>query len=78
MSVCRAVRVGLFAVFVGVAWLGGEAQEALAQKRPSLSPREPAKVSPLKEIAPKKETGISESRYTAGFLTGAPQAPNSP
>lgn len=74
MSVCGALRVGLFAVFVVAAWLGEQVQESLAQKRPSVSPSEPARVSPRKESAPRKEAEISENRYTAGFVTGGPQS----
>src|SRR4051794_26449746 len=74
MSVCGAVRVGLFTAFIAAAWLGEQVQGSLAQTRPSVSPSEPAKVSPRKESAPRKEAGISENRYTAGFVTSAPQS----
>ena len=67
-----AVRLGLFAAFIAAVWLGDQVQGSLAQTRPSISPSQPAKVSPRKESAPTKEVETSENRYTAGFVTGAP------
>jgi TRAP-type uncharacterized transport system substrate-binding protein len=74
MKVCGAVRVSLFTAFIAAASLGEQVQESLAQTRPSVSPNEPANVPPRKESAPRKEAGISENRYTAGFVTGAPHS----
>jgi TRAP-type uncharacterized transport system substrate-binding protein len=74
MRVCGAVRVGLFTAFIAAAWLGEQVQGSLAQTRPSVSPSEPATVSPRKESAPRKEAGIAENRYTAGLVTGAPHS----
>src|SRR6516165_8590798 len=71
MGFCGAVRLGLFAAFIAV-WLGEQVQGSLAQTRPSVSPSQPAKVSPRKQSAPTKEVGTSENRYAAGFVTGAP------
>jgi len=72
MGFCGAVRLGLFAAFIAAVWLGDQVQGSLAQTRPSISPSQPAKVSPRKESAPTKEVGTSENRYTAGIVTGAP------
>src|SRR3979490_3102298 len=74
MKVCGADRIGLFIAFIAAASLGEQVQESLGQTRPSVSPNEAANVPPRKESAPRKEAGISENRYTAGFVTGAPHS----
>jgi TRAP-type uncharacterized transport system substrate-binding protein len=66
------MRAGLFTAFIAAACLGEHMQESFAQTRPSVSPRESANVSPRKESAPRKE--VSENRYTAGLVTGAPHS----
>jgi TRAP-type uncharacterized transport system substrate-binding protein len=67
------MRAGLFIALIAAAWLGGQVQSSFAQTRPSASPSEPAKASPRKESAPRKETGRSADPYTVGFVTGTPQ-----
>ncbi|WFU22810.1 TAXI family TRAP transporter solute-binding subunit [Bradyrhizobium sp. CB1717] len=67
------MRTGLFIALIAAAWLGGQVQDSLAQKRPPASPSESTKVSPRKEDTPKKETGRSADPYTVGFVTGSPQ-----
>jgi uncharacterized protein len=71
--VCGAARGGFFAAFVA-ALLVGQVQEALAQPGPSGSSGGPAeaRASSPKGSIPRKET--SGNRYTAGFVTGAPQS----
>jgi TRAP-type uncharacterized transport system substrate-binding protein len=66
--------VGLFTAFIAAAWFGEQVRGALAQTRFSESPSEPAKVSPQKESAPRKEVGIFQNRYTTGLVTGVPQS----
>lgn len=73
MRVCGAMRTGFFIAFIAAAWLSGQAQDSLAQKRPPASPGESTKVSPRKEGAPRKETRLSADPYTVGFVTGTPQ-----
>lgn len=73
MRVCGAMRTGLFIAFIAAAWLGGQVQDSLAQKRPPASPSESTKVSPRKEGTPKKETRLFSDPYTVGFVTGTPQ-----
>jgi TRAP-type uncharacterized transport system substrate-binding protein len=72
MKVYGAVRLGLFTAFIATSWLAAQIQGSLAQTRPSVSPSEPANVSPRKERAPRKETGLAENRNTAGLVAGAP------
>lgn len=67
------MRAGLFIALIAAAWLGGQVQDCLAQKRPPNSPSELAKASPRKEGTPRKETGRSADPYTVGFVTGTPQ-----
>lgn len=67
------MRAGLFIALIAAAWLGGQVQDSLAQKRPPASPSDSAKVSPRKEVTPRKETGRSADPYTVGFVTGTPQ-----
>jgi TRAP-type uncharacterized transport system substrate-binding protein len=74
MRISGPVRVCLFTAFIAAAWLGQEVQGSLAQTRPSVSSSQPAKVSPPKEGASRKEAGISQDPYTAGLVTGAPQS----
>lgn len=73
MRVGGAMRAGLFIALIAAAWLGGQVQDSLAQKRPSASPGDSTKVSPRKEAAPRKETEGSADPYTVGFVTGTPQ-----
>lgn len=67
------MRAGLFIALIAAAWLGGQVQDSLAQKRLPASPSDSAKVSPRKEAIPRKETGQSADPYTVGFVTGTPQ-----
>ncbi|TWI74609.1 TRAP-type uncharacterized transport system substrate-binding protein [Bradyrhizobium huanghuaihaiense] len=67
------MRTGLFIALIAAAWLGGQVEDSLAQKRPPASPSESTKVSPRKEDTPKKETGRPADPYTVGFVTGSPQ-----
>lgn len=67
------MRAGLFIALVAAAWLGGQVQDSLAQKRPSASPSESTKMSPRKEAPLRKETGRSADPFTVGFVTGTPQ-----
>lgn len=73
MRVCGAMRAGLFIALIAMAWLGGQVQDSFAQKRPPSSPSASTKVSPRKEVTPRKETGRSADPYTVGFVTGTPQ-----
>jgi TRAP-type uncharacterized transport system substrate-binding protein len=74
MRVWGAVRVSLFAAVVVAAWLDGKVGESLAQTRRSASPSQSAGVLLRKETAPAKDADISASRYTVGFVTGAPHS----
>ena len=71
MSVCRAIRVGLLAALIATAWVGERIDGWAAQT----SPAEPAKAPPRKQSAgDDKDLTKSESRYTAGLVTGVPQS----
>ncbi|MGY4286953.1 TRAP-type uncharacterized transport system substrate-binding protein [Bradyrhizobium sp. LM2.7] len=71
MSVCRAIRIGLFTALIATAWIGGLVDRCAAQT----SLAEPAKAPPRKQSAGgDKGVTISESRYTAGLVTGMPQS----
>lgn len=67
------MRAGLFIALIAAAWLGGQVQDSLAQKRPAASQSDSTKASPRKEATPRKETGRSADPYTVGFVTGTPQ-----
>jgi TRAP-type uncharacterized transport system substrate-binding protein len=77
MRVRRTVRLGLFVTIFVTAWLAGLVGESFAQTRRS-TPSEAAggslstNVASRKEEPPRKDTALSENRYTVGFVTGAP------
>ena len=71
MSVCRAIRVGLVTALIAMAWIGERVDGCAAQT----SLAQPAKAPPRKQSAGgDKGVTISESRYTAGLVTGMPQS----
>jgi TRAP-type uncharacterized transport system substrate-binding protein len=67
------MRAGLFIAVIAAAWLGGQVEDCLAQKRPVASQNDSTKPFPRKEATPRKETGRSADPYTVGFVTGTPQ-----
>src|SRR5689334_11745799 len=71
LSVCRAIRAGLLTALIATAWVGERVDGWAAQT----SPAEPAKAPPRKQSAGDgKDVTKSESRYTAGLVTGVPQS----
>jgi len=64
----------LFSAFVTAAWLGGQVEESVAQARRPSSQSDSAGVTLQKETAPEKDSGISDNKYTVGFVTGAPNS----
>src|SRR5689334_6647021 len=77
MKICGAMRVSLFAAFMTAAWLGGQAPVTLAQAQSSDAPRGSADVPLRKQVAPSKDAGPSDNRYTVGLLAGTPQCTES-
>jgi uncharacterized protein len=79
MSICAAVRAGLFSALIAAAWVGGKPEEALAQRPPSVAPTEQARAAPRKHTDPGKEdpgkeSATSASHFTTGLVTGSPQS----
>jgi uncharacterized protein len=71
MSLCKAIRLGLFTALIATALVGERVDGCAAQT----SPAEPAKASPRKQSAgDDKDVMVSESRYTAGLVAGVPQS----
>ncbi|MFQ3459619.1 TAXI family TRAP transporter solute-binding subunit [Bradyrhizobium sp. UFLA01-814] len=70
MSAFRAILVGLFTALMATAWIGERVDGCAAQTSPTQS----AKASPRKQGGDDKGVTISESRYTAGLVTGTPQS----
>jgi TRAP-type uncharacterized transport system substrate-binding protein len=64
----------LFTALIAATWLGGSFGESLAQTRRSAAQRESAGVTLRKEEPPEKDGGHSESQYTVGLVTGAPDS----
>ncbi len=71
MNVCRAIRVSLFIALMATAWIGAPVDGCAAQTSSAQSTKAP----PHKQsVGNAKDAAISESRYTAGLVTGAPES----
>ena len=71
MRASGALVIGLSTALVTAAWLAEQVKVSFAQTRLSASSSESVAESPRKGSAPRKQTGISENRYTVGLVTGA-------